>query len=89
VLVLRRDAVALRGAARGAGVAVSYSYSYPDADSHPDADAVYLDVEPAPGAVACRLGLVVFPVRLFFSVRLVVLVRPRRGPLTGVARVPC
>jgi hypothetical protein len=84
VLVLRRDAVALRGAARGAGVAVSYSYAYPDADSHPDADAVYLDVEPAPGAVASRLVLVVFPVRL----GLVVLVRPR-GPLTGVARVPC
>jgi hypothetical protein len=86
VLVLGRDTVALRGAARGADVAVSYSYSYsyahPHADSHPDADAVDLDLEPAPGAVACRLVLVVFPVRL------VVLVQPR-GQLTGVARVPC
>jgi hypothetical protein len=88
VLVLGRDTVALRGAARGADVAVSYSYSYsysyahPHADSHPDADAVDLDLEPAPGPVACHLVLVVFPVRL------VVLVRPR-GQLTGVARVPC
>jgi len=76
--------MALRGAARSADVAVSYSYSYsyahPHADSHPD--AVDLDLEPAPGAVACRLVLVVFPVRL------VVLVQPR-GQLTGVARVPC
>lgn len=74
--------MALRGAARGADVAVTHSYSYahPHADSYPD--AVDLDLEPAPGAVACRLVLVAFPVRL------VVLVRPR-GQLTGVARVPC
>jgi hypothetical protein len=64
VLVLRRDAVALRGAARGAGVTVGHAYS--DADPHPDADAVHLVLEPAAGAATrfvvvlrVRLGLVV------------------------------
>jgi hypothetical protein len=74
--------MALRGAAGGSGVA--YSYSYSDADSHPDSDAVYLDVEPAPVAVPGRVVLVVFPVGLV----VLVLVRAR-GPLTGVARMPC
>jgi hypothetical protein len=73
VLVLRRDALALRGAARGAGVTVGHAYS--DADPHSDAhaDAVYLLVEPASAAGARRF--VVFVVRFGLVVR--VLVRSR------------
>jgi hypothetical protein len=86
VLVLRRDAVALRGAARGAGIAVPDAYSDADAYSHADphaAVAVYLVVEPASAAGARRF--VVFVVRV--RVGLVVFVRIP-GQLTGVAR-PC
>lgn len=77
--------MALRGAARGAGIAVpdTYADTYADPHADADADAFYLLVEPASAAGARRF--VVFVVRLGLVVR--VLVRPR-GQLAQVAR-PC
>jgi hypothetical protein len=81
VLVLRRDAVALRGAARRAGVTVGHAYSDADphsdahSDAHAHAHAVYLLVEPASAAGARRF--VVFVVRFGFGFVVRVLVRPR------------